>query len=153
MRGWRCVPAIASMRSLPPSTCGADRKIGREQHVHPPRDRVGHRRRDAAIGHVNQIDAGVLGEQHAEQMPAGADALRAVAQAFGLGLGERHQLGDRLRRARRRHHQDVVERDQRRDRLEVLDRIELQVGVERRVDGVRAGVAHHQQIAVGRARS
>jgi hypothetical protein len=52
--------------------------------------------------------------------------------------------------ARLRHHQDVVECEQRGDRLEVLDRIELQVGIERRVDRVGAGVPHHQLIAVGR---
>ena len=150
MRGCRSVLAIASIRSRPSSTCGPMETIGRKQHIHPARDRVGHGRRDAAIGHMDEIDAGVLGEQHAEQMPAGADALRAVAQPLGPGLGERDKLGDRFRRARGRHDQDVVERDQRRDRLEVLDRIELQIGVERRVDGMRAGVAHHQQIAVRR---
>jgi hypothetical protein len=31
-----------------------------------------------------------------------------------------------------------------------LDRIELKVGVERRIDGMGAGVPHHQQIAVRR---
>jgi len=83
-------------------------------------------------------------------MPAGADTLRAVAQTLGPGLGIGDKLADGFRRARRRHHQDIVESDQRRDRLEVLDRIELQVGVERRVDRVCAGVAHHQEIAVRR---
>jgi hypothetical protein len=46
--------------------------------------------------------------------------------------------------------QHVVERDERRDRGEVLDRIELQIGVERGIDGMAAGVPHHQQVAVAR---
>ncbi len=93
---------------------GPGRQIGREQHVHAPRHHIGDGRRDAAVGHVKEFDAGVLGEQHAEQMPAGADALRAVGQALGLGLGVGDQLGDRLRRARDRNRQDVVEGQQRR---------------------------------------
>ena len=93
-------PAIASMRSLPPSMWPPRRDVGREQHVHPARDRVGDGGRDPAIGHVHQLDTGLLGEQFAEQVSAGSDPLRAVAQTLRLRLGERDQLGGRLRRAR-----------------------------------------------------
>ena len=88
-------------------------EIGGKQHVDAAGDRVGHGGGDATIRHVRELCARMLGEQHAEQMTAGADALRAVEQAVRLGLGERDQFRHALGRARGRDDQDIVERNER----------------------------------------
>jgi hypothetical protein len=47
-------------------------------------------------------------------------------------------------------HEHVVERHQRRDRDQVLVRVERHLGVERRVDRLDTAGAHEQRVAVGR---
>jgi hypothetical protein len=104
------------------------------------------------VGHVHHRHAEPVLEHLAEDLPARADALRAKAQAAGLGLRQRDKVGDRLHRAVGRHHQDVRERDDRRDRRHVLHRIEVHLRIEDRVDRHQAHVGEEQRVAVRRRR-
>ena len=95
------------------------------------------------------VDAGLLRKDHAEQVPAGADALRRIGQAVGLStspappasLADFAGLLSCTIRMLLNEISGVIGR-------EILDRIELQVGIERGVDGVRTGMPHHQRVAV-----
>ena len=82
-------------------------------------------------------------------MGAAAGARRAEIQLPWLLLGERDQLGDGFDAHRGRDNEHVRLSGKRHDLDEILRRIEGQVGIDRRVVGVRRGM-HHQRIAVGR---
>jgi len=75
----------------------------------------------------------------AKDVAAGADTLRREVQAARFGPGQRDQILDGLGRRVRRHHQHTWEGAERRDRLEILDRIEANIG-QRRHDGEQAVV-------------
>ncbi len=126
------------------------RHVGRKHQIDAARDHVRHRWRDTAIRHMDHLDAGLLCQNHAQQMAAGSDPLRRIRQAVRFRLPQRHQLLRRFGGAAAIDDQGVVERDQRRDRCEILDRIELQIGIKRRIDSVRSRVPHHQGVAVFR---
>ncbi len=83
-------------------------------------------------------------------MPAGTDPLRSEREPGRLRLGHCDQIGHRLRRAVRRHDEDVRGVDDERDRLEVLLRVVGQLRVERRVYRMRTGEGEQHRVAVGR---
>ena len=100
-----------------------DRRISDEEEIDPAGGEIDARGSGAAVWHVHHRRAGPRLEHFAEQVTAGAGALRGEAQAAGLGLGERHQLRQRLRRAVGRDRQHLREAPHQRDRPEILDRI------------------------------
>jgi len=111
-------------------------------------DEIVHDLRRAAVGHVRDRRAGAACEQGGGQVRRGADALRAVVDLVGIGLGVGDQLADRARRKIRAHHQD--DRDLRHDddRLE-CGRIEPQVLVEQHMRGERSRLRREQRVAIG----
>ena len=120
-----------------------------EEHRHAAGDHVHDRQRIAAIGNVQHVDAGLDLEQFHREVVGRAVAGRGVTDVAGLRLRERDQLFKRLRREFRidhHHHRNGAEQ---RHRREVLDRIEGQLGVERRRDRDRAW-RQQQRVAVGR---
>ena len=63
-------------------------------------------------------------------------------EAAGRRLGERDHVSDGLRFDRLVDHQQVGDERGEEDRLEVLDGVVWQIGVERRIHRVRGGVVH-----------
>jgi hypothetical protein len=113
-------------------------------------DQIGDGGRTSFIGDVLDIDAGGRPEHLGSQMAWSADAGTSIIQPARILLCERHKLSDIFDRLRRMHRdRDRRQRDQR-ERSEVLDRVIWQLGVERRVDGVRAHGADQQRLTVGR---
>ena len=139
-----------SRRSLP-LRCSATTADGdvREDHLDLAAEQVVHRRPDAAIGHMQHVEAaGLLLEQLRRDVGDGADAAGAVAELAGVGL----QVGDQL--LHRLHRQRRIDRDrgrgggEDRDRRDLLERvIGLVVGAF--AQDQRAGRADQQRVAVG----
>ena len=61
-------------------------------------DEIVCRQRAAAIGHVDDVDTGLLLEQFAGEMMRRSDARRTELQLAGIGLGVGDQLGHGIRR-------------------------------------------------------
>ena len=97
--GERLSEVTASPRSWPSLHHRQDRADVLQRHRHAAADHVGEDR--AAIGHVDDVDAGQALEQFAGDVLRRADAGRGVGQLAGLRLGERDQLGERSSPARR----------------------------------------------------
>src|SRR5215467_5082983 len=104
---------------------------------------------DAAIGHVDHIDAGHDFEQLADQMVAAANTGRAKTNSAGIGLGVSDELGNRLGRNRWMYHYDVGLPVNAGDRRDVADEIETKLVIERGVDGIPTA-DHEQRVAVRR---
>src|SRR5580692_9163095 len=62
----------------------------------PAADQFHHRRRAAAIGHVQHLDLGLDGEQFDGEMRTRTDAGRAVEQGVWPFMGGADQFGDTL---------------------------------------------------------
>ena len=60
----RVAVVTASARSLPALMYSIEDGHGGEHHLHLPAEQIGERRRRAAIGHVDHVDAG----HHLEQL-------------------------------------------------------------------------------------
>ena len=115
-----------------------------------PGEQIGHHGRDAAIGHVLDVDARHGLEQFAGEMLRGADAGRAEGELAGLRARIGDELGHALHRQVGRHRQQVRRVDDLRDRREVLHRIERELLVEARIGDDGGGGGGHQRVAVGR---
>ena len=84
----------ASARSLPSRTSGSTAEMLPNTMRDAPGEQIGHHRRDAAIGHMLDVDARHGLEQLAGEMLRGADAGRAEGELAGIARAHR-------RRARR----------------------------------------------------
>ena len=82
-------------------------------------------------------------------MNSRADARRTKIELSGIGLGVSDELGNCLGGKRRIDHNDEGTADNAGDGCNVPDEIEIEVPVERCVDGVRRG-DEEERIAVGR---
>ena len=146
--------ALGAGRRQRPQLAVADvlqrRADGGELHVEAAGDDVDRGLRRALVGNVGQLDAGVAGEQRGGEMREARKARRAVVQLAGLGLGERHQLGDAFRRDAGIEHQHIGRGADHRDRLEVVDRVVGQLGAERRRHAMRARGDQADRVAVRR---
>ena len=124
-----------------------DRRHVVEDHLDLAAEQIGERGRGAAIGHVLHLDARHRHEHFAGQMHRRAVARRRHVDLARIGLRIGDELGDRLRRhvlVDRHHVRHAVER---RDRRDVADEVELEVGVERGVDVVRR-IDQQQRVAI-----
>ena len=125
-----------------------DRAHVLQGHGDAAADHVGEHR--AAIGHVDDVDAGLPLEQFAGDVLRRADAGRRIGQLARLRLGERDEFGKALRRhvvvdgENARHHQKT------RHRRKVALHVVGLAGQQRRVDGQRAVGAPIEGGAVGR---
>ena len=104
-----------------------------------PAKNVGERRRSPAIGHVSEIDLGQILEQLSAHVRRAAMSRRREGELAWVLLRLREDVGDRMERRGRRHHQQVREQADQGDRREVGDRIVAdrreQVAVEREPGG------------------
>ena len=109
-----------------------------------------HRRRDAAIGHVQQRDPGLAPEQLHAEVVCAALADRSIAQRLVVPrLGERQQVLERADAERPLHQQHVRRRREIGHRREVVQRVVGQALEQARI-GRDAGVGIEQRVAVGR---
>jgi hypothetical protein len=112
-------------------------------------DEIVQRRSRAPIGHVDDVEAGLLTQQHAGQMGGGACARRAVIQRARM----RARIADEILQRRDRQafaHDDVMRRDgQHADGREILDRIVMGRGIQRRTRDMRRHVVHQHRVAIG----
>src|SRR5262245_22005565 len=99
-------------------------------------------------GTCNDVDAGHGLEQLTREMRRRADAGGGIVELAGLGLGQRHQLGEVLRLNRRMNHQHERHGREQRDRRKVAAEVERALR-QRGVDGV-GGAREQQRVAVGR---
>src|SRR6516225_6603047 len=97
---------------------------------------------------MHQIGAGHRLEQLAGNMRRAAAPGRRHINFAWIGLGISDELGKRLRRNRRIHHHDIWKADDRCDRRDVAEEIEIELVVKRRVDCARRA-EEAQGIAVG----
>ena len=118
-------------------------------HLHLTADQVGHRRRAAAIRNVHHENPGVALEHLHAQVRGGAAAQRGIVEPARLALCQRDKFLQGCHLDRRMYDDHVRYHRHLRDRLEVLDRVVGHLRVQRDVDGVRTGHAHHQRVAVG----
>jgi hypothetical protein len=109
---------------------------------------VGEHRAAAAIADMGDVDAEFLLDEFRRQVPRGADARRADIErsAAAQRVDEAGQAGD-VRRDRHDQHQRLLH--QQRDRREIGDRVIVEIGIERHVDGVGGDRAPDQRVAVG----
>jgi hypothetical protein len=98
---------------------------------------------------VNDVDAGLPPQHLAEQVTGRSGADRAVVELAGMRARKGDQLIDRSRRHGRVHHQHDGHAREQRDRLEILERIVGELGVEVGTDGEVGGGAERDGIAVG----
>ncbi len=121
-----------------------------DHELHLPGDEIGRRRRAALVGHVHDLHAGHRLEELHAQVRGGADAGGAVGELAGIRFRIGDELGDGGRRHRRvdRHH--VRRHADQADVGDVLQRVVAEILVERGPDAVRADVAEHEAVAVGR---
>ena len=118
--------------------------------IDPAGQQVLHRLAAAAIGNVRDVDADRRIEQHASQMIGPARPGRAVLhlRLVGLGVGdELLQVAGGKIRARHQHQRLIHDQHHRR---EIGHGVVQRRLVERLVLGVRADVAEHELVAVGR---
>ena len=114
-----------------------------------PGHEIGHRRRAAAIRHMDHVEARELEEIRHRQMRGVADAARAVGQRARLLFDMGDELGIGLHR-----HVGVDAEHERiaadhRDRREILHRV-VALRADRRADRHLRRVRHQQRVAVGR---
>ena len=125
-----------------------DRADVLQRHRHAAADHVGEDR--AAIGHVDDIDAGHALEHFAGDVLRRADAGAGDRQLAGLRLGERDQLGIGLRRHVVVDREDARHDQEPRDRGEIAHHVVGLVRQQRRIDGQRAVGAPVERRAVRR---
>ena len=111
---------------------------------------VGNRRRHAAVGDVKNIDAGLDLEHLAEQMVHRAYTGRGEGQDARLRPCQGDEFAQILRRDFWVDDEQEWRARQRRYRLKIRDRIERQVGIKARVDGLRSSIGHEQRVSVSR---
>ena len=99
---------------------------------------------------IGDIDAGFGLEQFGAHVAAGADRRGADIEFVRLFLGQRDDFGDRLGGKRRMREQGHRHRRDQTDRREILARVDVELGVEARIDREGAGVAEQQRVAVWR---
>ena len=124
----------AKARSLPLFDEAERRRQWIERDLHLSAEQIG--KLAALIGNVNHLDAGHHIEQLAEHMVGAADAGRRHVDLARIGFGVGNEFRDRLRRHPRIDHHHRRNGDDARDGFDVLDEIELERLVERRIDGV-----------------
>src|SRR5262245_26916805 len=133
----RSAVVTASARSVPalmyPIEDGMDSKV----HLHLPPHQIAERGSGASIWHVYHVDA----RHHLEQL-AGNMGCRSIARRrhvdvawIALGIGDEFRNG--LGGNRRVHLHDEGCANNARDWRYVADEIEVELFVERRVDGIR----------------
>ncbi len=120
-----------------------------EHHGDLLADEVGDCERGAAIGHMRHLEAGPAAEELGDEMIGGADAGGAVVHRFRLAPGQSHEVSQRFDRQLGIDHQDVRVGGGHGDRREIPDGIVMQVLVDGRIDGDRAGLAEQERVAVG----
>ena len=113
-------------------------------------DHVGERGRAALVGNVRHLDAGHALEQLPIEMVGRSGPARCERQLAGIVLGIGHELGHRMHRQGRRHHEDERDPAAERDRDEILDRIVRQLLVHGGADRERSAAGHHDGVAIGR---
>jgi hypothetical protein len=86
---------------------------------------------------MDHVDAGHQLEQFAGYVAGGTDAGRRHVDLAGIGLRIGDEVGNGLGRNRWVHHHDAGLAANARDRRDVMDEIETEPVVERRVDHVR----------------
>jgi hypothetical protein len=109
----------------------------------------GQRGRDAAERHVQQVDAGELLEKLAGEMIAGADAARREGIFAGRRLRLGNEIGEVARGMLGAHRQADRDLGDQADRSEVAQRVEGELGIDRRHHGHRRG-GEQERAAVGR---
>ena len=120
-----------------------------DDHAGLAADRGGDGRRAAAIRDAADVDAGHRLEQFERKQRR--RAARGVRELAGLLLGERDQLGNRVRRHVDVDHQGLGDRNHQAERLEILLRVVGQVGKHQRIDRHGAVVRDQERVAVGRS--
>ena len=123
---------------------------GGEQDLHLAAEQIGEGGTLAPIGHVHQVDAGHHVEQLARHVRRAAVAGRRHVDLAGIGFGIADEFRNRLGRNRRIDQNDLRHPDDACDRRDVADEVEIELLVERRVDGIRNG-GEQQRVAVGGA--
>ncbi|MCY1226902.1 hypothetical protein D9M72_391520 [compost metagenome] len=115
---------------------------------------VGHERQHggpaALVGHMAGVDRCAGAENFTGQMCRRTAARRREIGLARVGLGIGHQLLHGRHLQLRRHDQQQGVLGDQRDRLEALDRIEPQLGIQVRVDRLAAHRAEKQRVAVRR---
>ena len=133
----RVAVVTASGRSLPSLIWSIDEIGPMNVNLHLAADQIGERRPSAAIRHVHQIDARHHLEQFAREMRPRAGTGRRHVELARVSLGIVDELRDRPSRNGRMHQHDLGLAHHRRDRRNVANEIEVELGEERGVDGVR----------------
>ena len=119
--------------------------------LHLPAEQIGERGRHAAIGHVQDVEAGhLLNNSPVMWVIRRCRPSHVELARIGLGIGD--ELGKRLGRNRRVHHHDKGHPDQARDRCDVVDEIEIEFVVKRRIDRVRR-TDQEERVAVRQPRA
>ncbi len=95
-----------------------------------PASARGHGLRNAFVGHVHDVDAGLGFQRFHGQVRLAAAAVRGVIELAGVGLGVGDQLLEVVGRHGRVGQQQLVEQHQLRDGREVLHRVVGQLGIE-----------------------
>ena len=121
-----------------------------EEHLHLAAEHRVHRRRDAVVRDVHDVDARQAFQQLPGKVRPAAVARRRVVERARFRLRERDQLGQRFRAHRRVHDQHVRDRRQHGDRRVILRRIVRKLRVERRRDRQVADRRKRQRVAVRR---
>ena len=112
-------------------------------------DRIVHGRTAAAIGHMDELDARLLAQQHHGQMPDAAAADRRIGDLVRAAPSRPRAVGERVERARRMSRDNIGRGRDEQDRVEILLGVEGKTGQQGRID--RMGIEHDQPgIAVGR---
>ena len=132
----------------PPDGAGLDlrdRERGAaDEEVDMAGDRVVHGRTPAAIGHVDELNAGPFRQQRHGEVTDAAAADRAVADRAGLGLGGGDDVAERLERLLHLSRDHVGRGPDEQHRVEVLLRIVGQVAQHERI---RRMVVEHDEPA------
>src|SRR5690606_3908836 len=102
----------------------------------------------ATIRHVQHIDAGHQLEQFTRQVDGAAVTGRGKGDFTRVGLRVVDEFLHAAVGTLRIHHQQVRHHGDTGQGLKILDVIEIQLAVQRGVDGVRAHRAHQERIAV-----
>jgi hypothetical protein len=151
--GWRDRGALRLRHRESLQLARLDMRGQRRRHIEHQRNAAGEQIGDrliasALIGHDWNFRAGLLVEQLGRHIARGRIAGRAECQAFGLAFGERDQLLQVIGRDRRMRHQQVGNDAEKRNRRQILGKVEIRFGLCRieRVGDRR----HEQRVAVGR---
>src|SRR5262249_13711861 len=113
-------------------------------------DQILHRRRSAAVGHVNNVDTDRRIEQHAGEMNPGAGAGRAVLHPRLIFPSVSYEISEIPGgKILTRDEEDRLVRYER-HRREVADGVIGRIPVERLAVGMGTGGAEQELIAIGR---